>query len=244
MNLNITLKNTIEDLLNYFNNDCLLNIKINDRLLKINSEDVISNIDINSLFLIDKIVQNINTLRQDNQSQLALKKFDTKIFASTEIILSAANEAFKKVKAAFEKIKFLKDSNSFESTKINMNDKFVVRKIAAYAQRILSKFENLPERLITKNEIKDLLVLLKKITLCEDIGEILGLTREILIRQNVILKPDYFVDYNALIDEYGWVHDVVKLSSANAEFMGLIVDVEIYTNVVKEWQYVPSAIRV
>ncbi|ALD66775.1 hypothetical protein [Spiroplasma cantharicola] len=233
MNFNLILKKTLGEILIYFNEECFKDLKINNKNIKLGSEDLIEKITTDNLDMIDSIIQEVNILRQENQELLTRSNVDHKLYASTEILLSSAFEAFKKVKESFTDLNFLKHSQS-DVKLIDLNEKFVIRKLTSNCQRVLNKYENLPSRFLDNLKVEELLNCFKKIIPCENINEIVVLAKEVLIKQDEIKRLDYFIDYNALIDEYGWVHDIVKLSSANAEHMGLIVNVEIFSNVIAQ----------
>ncbi|WP_339033921.1 hypothetical protein [Spiroplasma endosymbiont of Cantharis rufa] len=233
MNFNLILKKTLGEILNYFNEECFKSIKVNNKSIKLGSKELVDKITTESLELIDSIIFEVNALRQENQEILTTPNVDHKLYATTEILLSSAFEAFKKVKESFTDLNFLKHSQS-DVDLIDLNEKFVVRKLTSNCQRVLNKYENLPSRFLDNLKVEELLNCFKRIIPCENINDIVVLAREVLIKQDEIKRLDYFIDYNALVDEYGWVHDIVKLSSANAEHMGLIVNVEIFSNVISQ----------
>ncbi|AGR42423.1 hypothetical protein [Spiroplasma diminutum] len=242
MDFNLILKNMFEELLNYFNEECFKNIKINNKNVSIGNDFLLENLTTKNIDSIDLIIDELNLLRQENQNILTKEDADHKFFASTEILLSSAYEGFRKIKESFINLNFLKHSESGREL-IDLNEKFVVRKLTSSSQRILNKYENLPNRFVNNNKVKEFLDCLKKMMSCETVNDLVLLSNELLNKQDEIKKLDYFIDYNALIDEYGWVHDIVKLSNANAEFMGLIVDVEIFSNVIKQQLFKENRVR-
>ncbi|QHX36954.1 hypothetical protein [Spiroplasma sp. BIUS-1] len=242
MDFNLILKNVLEELVNYYNEECFKDLKLNNKNIKIGFSNMFEKITTEKLDLIDSIVNQLNNLRQENQDLLTKENVDHMFYASTEILLSSASEGFKKVQESFENLNFLKHTES-DSNLIDLNEKFVIRKLTSNAQRVLNKFENLSPRFINNDKVTKFLNCLKKMTMCESVSEIVELANEVLIRQDEIKRLDHFVDYNALVDEYGWVHDIVKLSSANAEFMGLLVNVEIFSNVIKEQVFKENRVK-
>ncbi|AUM62940.1 hypothetical protein [Spiroplasma monobiae] len=233
MDFNLILKNVVEELACYFNDDCFEGVELNGKKIKIDYEGFLEKISINNLDLIDEIIEQLNELRQENQDLLTKEDVNHMFYASTEILLSSATEGFRKIKESFKDLNFLKHNGS-ESNQIDLNEKFVVRKLTANSQKVLNKYENLSPRFIDNEKVTNFINCLVRITKSETIGEIVGLAKEVITKQDEIKRLDHFVKYDALVDEYGWVHDIVKLSSANAEFMGLIVNVEIFSNVISQ----------
>ncbi|WP_339020636.1 hypothetical protein [Spiroplasma endosymbiont of Atherix ibis] len=243
MNFNLILKKTVEELLNYFNEECFKNLKLNGKDIKISVDNLFKKISTDSLEGIDLIIEQLNQLRQKNQDLLTTKKANHIFYASTEILLSSATEGFRKIKEAFQDLNFLKYTEN-QKNLIDLNEKFVVRKLTSNSQRVINKYENLSFKFINNEKISDFLKNLNKITKSENVSEILYWAKEVFLKQVEIKRLDYFINYDALVDEYGWIHDIVKLSSANAEFMGLIVNIEIFTNVINQQSFKENKFRV
>ncbi|AUB31982.1 hypothetical protein [Spiroplasma floricola] len=242
MNFDLILKNTVEELLNYFNEDCFKNLKLNGKDIRISVDNLFEKISTDNFEGIDLIIDQLNQLRQENQDLLTTKKANHIFYASTEILLSSATEGFRKIKEAFHDLNFLKYTEH-EKNLIDLNEKFVVRKLASNSQRVINKYENLSFRFINNEKISDFLNSLNKISKSENVSDILCWAKEVLLKQDEIKRLDYFINYDALVDEYGWIHDIVKLSSANAEFMGLIVNIEIFSNVINQKSYKENKVR-
>ncbi|WP_338984808.1 hypothetical protein [Spiroplasma endosymbiont of Diplazon laetatorius] len=242
MDFNLILKKTVEELFSYFNDECFKNIKLNGRTISIGSNNFSEKISTENLDLIDSVIEQLNALRQENQDLLTKENSDHKFFASTEIILSSATEGFRKVKESFKDLNFLKHTES-EKNLIDLNEKFVVRKLTSNSQMVLNKYENLSPRFINNDKVARFINCLKNITASETVEEIVKWATEVILRQDEIKRLDHFIDYSALVDEYGWVHDIVKLSSANADFMGLIVNIEIFSNVINQKVFKETKVR-
>ncbi|AHI53228.1 hypothetical protein [Spiroplasma culicicola] len=227
MNILGIFKKTFEEIIEYYNNECLQERKIFDQQIKINIDvKEIKEIESTEQFslLIEKAETIINNLRQENQAQLENESFDVKIFAKNEVILSSANTAIESLAEAFKNVNFLLAEGQ-------INEKFALRKVLSIALNLISKYEQLPNRLKKSQELSNIMDKVKFITNLESIDEILIKSREILVEHNKILSLDHFVNYDALVEEYGWVHDVVKLSKVNAGVIGLLVNVEVFNDI-------------
>ncbi|AKX33818.1 hypothetical protein SLITO_v1c01520 [Spiroplasma litorale] len=230
---------TLEDFISYLNNECFKGLSLNNESIKINmdsSKNYVENID-----EVDKIVDKLNNYRQINQETLTHKNCDLKNFAKVEMNLISATSGIKKLKSLyheFEELGFQKEKNA-----VNFNEKFAIKKINLSAQSLIKDFSIITDRLKKDKIYVELNDILKKIATSEDLDVIVKLSSELLLKQDQVLKLDYFIDYSILVDEYDWIHDFVKISVVNADFVNLIITIELLTNAIKDKLYVPTAIK-
>ncbi|QGS52307.1 hypothetical protein [Spiroplasma tabanidicola] len=232
-------KRVFEEIINYYNNDCLKDQTINNDNFKIEyDENKLKELDSENELesILNSVIHKVNDLRQENQSQLEDEKFDVKIFAKNEVILSSANVAFESLSECFKNINYLTRQKHGEKV-LDINEDFAIQKISSLASNILSRYEHLPTRLKKNSELSKIIEVLKQITSTNEIENILQLSKDILLNYNKILHLDNFVDYDVLVEEYGWVHDVVKLSRVSAGVIGWLVNADIYIGVLSKKYY-------
>ncbi|QBQ08072.1 hypothetical protein SGLAD_v1c08730 [Spiroplasma gladiatoris] len=232
-------KKAFEEIINYYNNDCLKNQKINNKNFKIKFDyNHFNSLNKDEDFekVLKDIISDINNLRQENQSQLIDDKFDVRIFAKNELILSSANVAFESILECYKNLSYLTSDHNGNKV-LEIDDNFAIKKVSSLASNILSRYEHLPTRLKKNSELSIIIDILKVLTNTNDLDRVLNLSREVLVKYNEILHLDQFVDYNVLVEEYGWVHDVVKLSRVSAGVVGLLVNADIYSGVLSKNYY-------
>ncbi|AOG60754.1 hypothetical protein SHELI_v1c08050 [Spiroplasma helicoides] len=239
-------KGTFEDIINYYNNDCLSkqSIKNNQVKIKFDYKELSQADKPNDLEkIINQVIKEIYHWRQENQSQLLDENFDSKTFAKLEMILSSAQFALESLFECYKSINYLTREENGKVV-IDINNKFAVRKILSLASNILSKYEQLPSRLKGSEELAKIIETIKDITGTEDVNIIFRLSSEILSKHGNLLNLDHFINYDALVDEYGWVHDIVKLSRVNADILNLLINIEIYLNILNNNFYKSKGISV
>jgi len=244
MNIQKIIKQTIEDIANYYNNECFHKHKIYSQKIDIDTKKIedLSNESIDSKQLEDclqEIISKIYELRQLNQQQLTNDGFDVKIFAKNEILLTSASNSFETVSKVLKEIEYLKTPLDLRKPN-DINEKFIVRKIHSVALNLLTKYENLPNRLKRSAHLDSIIRSTCKITKTEDLKLIENYSKKILNKHNEILNLDYFVIIDSLCEEYGWIHDVVRLSKLNSYVVGMLVNVDIYSNLLRCSLYTPD----
>ncbi|ASP27925.1 hypothetical protein SCORR_v1c01500 [Spiroplasma corruscae] len=239
MKIRHLISTTLEEFIGYLNNECFkgLTIKNNDLKIELN----ISNLYSNTNQEIDALYKQINYLRQENQESLNNKSCDLSKFARTEMNLISASSGIDKLVDISEEFEDLGFWNSDSIS--NYNEKFVIKKINSSAQSLKKDFKKISDILKNASIFIELDNLLNKIATTENLETILKLSSELLLKQNRVLELDYFFDYNKLTDEYNWIHDFVKISHVNAEFVSLVITIEVLTNSMKDKIYVPTAIK-
>ncbi|AKU79400.1 hypothetical protein [Spiroplasma turonicum] len=240
MTINELVVITLDDFISYLNNECFKNLKLNGKNLYLNIDASKFNCENPSL---SKTEWNdiINAIRQENQETLAKKNCDLKNFARIEMNLISAASGINKVISLHKEFNELGFWNGEKTA--TFNEKFVLKKINLSAQSLIKEFAAIYENLKNEQIFNELNLLLKKIVVSTDLNEILKLSSELLLKQNQVLNLDYFVDYNKLVNEYNWIHDFVKISHVNAEFVNLIIIIEVLTNSIKDKIYIPTAIK-
>lgn len=232
-------KTIVEEINTYYEREVLGNYKISNKDIKINFNykkygNIKTHVDFNNF--IEEIIAEIIDLRYLNQAQLQSEKFEVKSWAKNEIILLAINTAYESLADSFKNLIYL-SNNDDNFLSLSINEKFALRKVCALALNLISKYEQLPNRLKKNDDLSSIIELVKEIITKDSFSEVEKLSKEIFIIHQRVLQSKDVICESDFDEEYGWIHDIVRISKVNAEVVSLLVKVEIYTNILKDNYY-------
>ncbi|QEH62228.1 hypothetical protein SCHIN_v1c10350 [Spiroplasma chinense] len=238
-------KRTFEDITNYYNNDWFKRIKIEGQEAEVIYDEKhfwqINDVEHLREFF-EAVVKKVHVLRQANQSQLSTEGEQVRDFARNEVILASANVAYESLLDCLNDINYLISKNG-DRPGFEINQKFAVRKVLTIGLNVQAKYEQLPNRLKKSKDLENIIEDINKMSTMENIDDIVEVSKGILDKYNDILNLDKLINYEDCVEEYGWIHDVVRISKINAGVVGFLVNLDLYDNILNENVYKNSKVK-